>query len=302
MNNTARFVLLSAVAAVEEEESRASAGAAGAAAAKTRPTLDDYLALSDFKVFFRVTQQEYNSILPILRLPDPVRTSERDTETAAVAFLLALAFLGGARMSALKRIFQRSPASCSRIINTTIDAIHQKWKHLLDINHGVNGLLSPVSLDRYAKTLSFQGLPLRGVWGYVDGTLFPIARPVRGQRDVYTGWKRIHAIKFQVLSTPDGLIWLYGPSAGRRNDNFLLNRSQLLPWLRQNSHGPEPGRRVLFVYTDKGYNTHGRFIAAYKGSFLTQNQKAFNRKMASYRIGTDNGVGNRQREDSLPPA
>ena len=172
-NIITRVVMLSALAVVSEEETRAAAASAGAAAATSRPTLDDYLNLSDFKAFFRITQEEYKAILPVLRLPDPVVTSARDSERSAIALLLVLAYLGGARLSAIRRIFCRSSGSCSRLINWTLSTIYRQWNHLLDIERATSGLLSPSHLDRYARALARKGLPLQGVWGYVDGALFP---------------------------------------------------------------------------------------------------------------------------------
>jgi hypothetical protein len=58
---------------------------------------------------------------------------------------------------------------------------------------------------------------LRGVgaWGFIDGTLRKTCRPSRFQRLVYSGHKRCHGIKFQSVTTPDGLIaLLFGPING----------------------------------------------------------------------------------------
>lgn len=47
----------------------------------------------------------------------------------------------------------------------------------------------------------------------------------------------MHALKFQALMLPNGIIGhLYGPFEGRRNDNFLLTDSGLLERLEQFAH------------------------------------------------------------------
>ena len=43
-------------------------------------------------------------------------------------------------------------------------------------------------------------------WGFVDGTVRPISGPGQNQRVLYNGHKRVHAIKFQSVVSPNGLI------------------------------------------------------------------------------------------------
>ena len=50
----------------------------------------------------------------------------------------------------------------------------------------------------FAKAVHDAGAPLDSCWGFIDGTARPIARPIRNQRIMYSGHKRIHCIKFQV--------------------------------------------------------------------------------------------------------
>ena len=57
-----------------------------------------------------------------------------------------------------------------------------------------------------------KGAALENCFGFVDGTVRPIARPDEHQRIMYNGHKRVHALKFQSLALPNGLIGnLYGP-------------------------------------------------------------------------------------------
>ena len=60
--------------------------------------------------------------------------------------------------------------------------------------------------------LQTRGTALRNCFGFIDGTVRPICRPDKKQRVMYNGHKRVHTIKFQSLSLPNGLIAnLYGP-------------------------------------------------------------------------------------------
>ena len=48
--------------------------------------------------------------------------------------------------------------------------------------------------------------------GFIDGTVRPICLPGELQRIVYNGHKRVHALKFQSVTLPNGMIAnMYGP-------------------------------------------------------------------------------------------
>ena len=57
-----------------------------------------------------------------------------------------------------------------------------------------------------------MGPPLASCFGFVDGTVYQIARPKNYQRQVYNGRKRVHRLKFQNIALPNGMIGnLAGP-------------------------------------------------------------------------------------------
>ena len=69
--------------------------------------------------------------------------------------------------------------------------------------------LAPDQLERFAQTIHNAGAPLPNCWGFIDGTVRPICRSGEMQRTLYNGHKRIHALKFQSITTPN--IHLYMP-------------------------------------------------------------------------------------------
>ena len=96
-----------------------------------------------------------------------------------------------------------------------------QWNHITQWNQD---LLSHGALQRYADAIAGQGAPLDNCFGFVDGTVRPISRPDERQRTVCNGHKRVHALKYQSLSLPNGLIGnLYGPVG-----EFFFNRKCLL--------------------------------------------------------------------------
>ena len=98
----------------------------------------------------------------------------------------------------------------SMMTNVVLDWIYNEHgHHLTDFNQP---FLSRASLRTYADAIHQKGAALNNCWGFVDGTVRPICRPLQNQRIVYNGHKRVHALKFQSIVTPNGLIAnLYGP-------------------------------------------------------------------------------------------
>ena len=66
---------------------------------------------------------------------------------------------------------------------------------------------TPMSLTAQTCT------PVNGVayscFGFIDGTVRPIARPTQNQREVFSGHERCQAIKFQAVTLPNGLMDIY---------------------------------------------------------------------------------------------
>lgn len=68
------------------------------------------------------------------------------------------------------------------------------------------------NLTRRLPQIFDQGAALSNCFGFVDGTVRPTCRLDENQRIVFNGHKRIHAITFQSVALPNGLIGhLYGP-------------------------------------------------------------------------------------------
>ena len=96
------------------------------------------------------------------------------------------------------------------ITNTVEDFIYENHHHR--VTNWNRSLLSPVKLQEYADAVTKKGSPLRNCFGFIDGALRPISRPGENQKVVYNGHKRIHALKFQSVTLPNGLIaYLFGP-------------------------------------------------------------------------------------------
>jgi len=109
-----------------------------------------------------------------------------------------------------------------------------------------------------------SGCLIPGCWGFIDGTLRPISRPVDGQEAVYSGHKREHGLKYQSVIGTDGLFYDFnGPFDGRRHDNFLLRESKLLE--RLDVIDPHSD---YFLYGDGAYYISSHIIGPHLGAVL----------------------------------
>ena len=145
--------------------------------------------------------------------------------------------------------------------------------------------LSPQKLDEYADAIKRKGAALNNCFGFIDGTVRPICRPRRDQEVVYNGHKKVHALKFQSVALPNGLIGnMFGPLEGKRHDCALLRISQLLPKLNQHAFGINGN--ALCLYGDPAYPLRIHLHSPYLNP-ITAQQKAYNKSMNQVRVSVE---------------
>jgi len=122
-----------------------------------------------------------------------------------------------ARWWDLEPLFGRSSSSLSEIFYETMERLDERWRDALCTWRGD---LMVQRAPTYAQCVLDKGGGLDNCVGFIDGTGLFVARPGGGlQRSVYSGHKRTHMLKFQTVTTPDGLLFhLFGPMEGRRHD------------------------------------------------------------------------------------
>ena len=119
------------------------------------------------------------------------------------------------------------------------------------------------------------------VWGFIDGTLRKTFRPSHFQKLVYSGHKRCHGIKFQSVTTPDGLIaLLYGPVNDNRHDSFMLKESELLPQLCALF---PPGVKRFSLYGDPAYPQSDILFGGFRRPPPESPEAKWNNKMSKVR-------------------
>ena len=113
-----------------------------------------------------------------------------------------------------------------------------------------------------------------------------ISRPGIHQRVLYNGRKRYHALKFQSVVAPNGLIAnLYGPVEGKRYDSGMLMDPGLLNQLQQYSFGQN--QRPLSIYGDPVYPLRVHLQVGFKGARLSQQQVDWNTRMSEVRVSVE---------------
>ena len=198
----------------------------------------DKLTDDECKADFRFYKNDIYVLKDVLQIPDIYICSNRLHLSGIEALCILLRrFSYPIRFGDMVPKFGRPEPQLSMIaadITNTVYNTHHNKIHNINQNW-----LSPVNLQRFADAIHHAGAPLDNCWGFVDGTVRPICRPNELQRVVYNGHKRVHALKFQSIVAPNGLVAnLFGPVEGRRHDSGMLADSNILPQLRAIGHRP----------------------------------------------------------------
>ena len=127
--------------------------------------------------------------------------------------------------------------------------------------------------------------------GFVDGTFRTCARPGGHndiQRQLYSGYYKLHGLKFQTVVSPNGLIIdLFGPVLGRRGDGYMLRASNLLHRMAQLC---ARANQPYYIYGDPAYPLGQYILRGYKRTAAcTAAQRAFSTAMSRVRESVEWG-------------
>ena len=160
---------------------------------------------------FRVQKQDIPVLANVLQLPMNIRCPQRTIWDRIEGLCMLLRrFSYPCRYSDMISRFGRPVPELCMITNEVMDNIFNNHGHR--ISQWNDDVLSPHLLQEYADVIHAKGAPLENCFGFIDGTVRPIARPNQHQRIVYNGHKRVHSLKFQSVALPNGLIGnMFGP-------------------------------------------------------------------------------------------
>lgn len=116
-----------------------------------------------------------------------------------------------------------------------------------------------------------------------------MCRPTYDQRASFNGHKRVHAIKFQSVVFPDGIIAsMNGPYEGRRHDSYLLAESPVMQQLAALPNMANGNKYCL--YGDPAYPMMPQLLTPFRGN-ITPQQEQFNKEMSKVRESVEYGFG-----------
>ena len=241
------------------------------------------------KELFRFTKSEIRRLRRLLLIPEDNFALNRTCWSGEEGLCILLRRLAyPCRLCDLRRVFGRGVPDLSIIFNSLLTMLVARWGNLFG-NFAAASWFTPARVASFAERIHAAKAPLTNCWGFIDGTVRPICRPISCQRYFYSGHKRIHAIQFQTIVSPDGMIaHLFGPMEGSRHDNGMLRESQLLAYLETQMPLTATGGEYC-IYGDPAYPLRPQLMVPFQGGVLTADQKAWNKKMSACRVSVEWG-------------
>jgi len=211
---------------------------------------------------------------------ESVRCSNRYRTPFETGFLMLLFRLSRPRRIRpdMERFFRTRKSKLSAIISTFVEVFYLvAFPYLNDPSLFYHRF--PIYAERIRAKAQVAGIE---VWGFIDGTVRKTCRPVRFQKQAYSGHKRCHGIKFQSVTTPDGLIaCLFGPISGNRHDSYMLSESGLQDQLR--TLMPEDSELYWSLYGDPAYPTTRLLFGGFRNPPAGSPEGAWNTRMSKVR-------------------
>ena len=245
----------------------------------------DSLTDDECSTYFRFRKDDIYRLSEVLMIPEEIVCYNRtkyDGIEALCVFLKRAAY-PCRYVDLIPHFAQPIPKLCM-MTQFVQNHVYNNFNHLL--TNMDQRWLSPPKLEEFSTAISDKGAPLKNCWGFVDGTVRPTCRPTTNQGIIYNGHKRVHAIKFQSVATPSGMIAnLFGPVEGKRHDSAMLLMSGLMPQLQRRSI--DSNGATLCIYGDPAYPLRPQLQAPFPKNGLTQIQKNYNSSMSSVRVSVE---------------
>ncbi|KAK8780176.1 hypothetical protein V5799_018485 [Amblyomma americanum] len=240
-----------------------------------------------FRTAFRFEKDDIRRLQRALLIPDALTTPQRVTVPGDEALCITLRRLAYPnRLRDLEDVFWRQSSTLSSVTNTILQHLEEKFSHLLDdVNN--HFWLNIDTLERFSQAIHAKGAPLRNCWGFIDDTARPICRPSQEQKIYFRGHKRVHALKYQAIMCPNGIICqLDGSYPGSKHDAGNFGKSDVYTKLTSLVKG-----QSYCIYGDPAYPLRPLLMKPYGSAHITPQQKAFNKAMSTVRQAVEWGFG-----------
>jgi hypothetical protein len=229
--------------------------------------------------YFRFSEGELRRLCTALQIPNVIVTSEGDKCVGLhVLCMMCMYYAYPTRRFEMIAKFGTSMSRMSRLISHLRNWLCEKY---------YPGMSNPKQLTA-DKMEEFSGVVeervgMPGIFSFIDGTVRPTCKPEIFQAVVYNGKDKTHALKYQVVVTPDGMMrHVYGPVCGSRHDQHMVHASKVLQWVT--SHGCCATGEPFVCYADAGYALAPGLMRPFADEAINIEHKAFNEVMSSVRI------------------
>lgn len=232
---------------------------------------------------FSLTKLDIEVLLPYFNWNKSSTSCNHYTAPATTVLCIILARLTTPnRLRDLETTFGLHSSQLSEMFWEGLEHLWDRYGHLT--SSAIYSAFMRAHASRYARVVEENSNCLDNVVGFIDGTVIGVSRPKinEQQRVLYNGHKRKHALKFQAVTSPDGLLLhACGPKVGVRHDWRMYVESGLeeeLPTLLIID-----GKQYC-LYGDSGYARRLYLEVPFSGAHVTYGQRAFNKAMASVRV------------------
>lgn len=113
--------------------------------------------------------------------------------------------------------------------------------------------------------------------------------PVIQQELAYNGHKQCHALKYQFISCPDGLVFCSVLFPGHQHDSHIATNTKLVCWAQWNAK-TEAGEQ-LYLFSNQAYGNSSAIITKFCGNIITSMEANFNYIMSKFRIQVEWAIG-----------
>lgn len=239
----------------------------------------------DFLTCFRVTKRDFPLMVEAVAWPDHKMSTSKNlysTSPQLTALVILRRLASPCRWVDVMCLFRKHPSHLSEIFWEGLRHFVRTRKHLaFGTLHA--GFISRRA-EQYSAAIESKCNVLGRCLGFIDGTVLGIARPGNSseQNAAYNGHKRKHALKYQTITSPDGLILhAYGPMEGRRHDWALYLRSGIEDQLDDVCFidGVQ-----YYIHGDSGYNRRITVDVPFQGANLPVAMRAANEATAAVRV------------------
>ena len=125
------------------------------------------------------------------------------------------------------------------------------------------------------------------VIGFLDGRLYPMARPSLGDEEVcYNGKERVHGLKYLFLAAPDGMVsHVIGPVEGRHHDAWLTHFGDF----ENVVHRLSPPNTSYSVLADVAFGNNSVVATSYRENEINNDpdKSAWNRIVYVIRVAVE---------------